>query len=113
MATFKYPFTASKGTLVLSDDNKANGEAIAQAIQTHKGERVLRNYFGVEVEELSTLTQLGALLGSLEKDIAEATAEYQPLTLTLEGSMNDDGTAQVTCEYNDLFSEGTVTVTLW
>lgn len=105
MTTFKYPLQAANGKLVLS--NNPNPEAILHVLQTRKGERVLRNRFGTEVEELTTVVELGAVLGSLENDISQATEEYEPLEVNLEGYLSNDGTAQITCLYSDGLSTGT------
>lgn len=105
MTTFKYPLQAANGKLVLSDN--ASAEAIMQVLQTRKGERVLRNTFGTEVEELTTIAELGTTLGTLEQDIIDATEEYQPLEVNLEGSLYDDGSAQIQCYYSDDLSDGT------
>jgi phage baseplate assembly protein W len=104
MTTFKYPVEAANGNLVLS--NNPSAEAIKQVIQTRKGERVMRNYFGTEVEELITITELGTTLGTMEQDIENATDEYQPLNVTLEGSVFDDGSASINVYYTDSLTEG-------
>lgn len=103
MPTFKYPVEAANGGLVLSDNPSA--EAIKQVIQTRKGERVMRNYFGTEVDELVTLTALGTTLGTMERDIEAATDEYQPLDVVLEGSLYDDGSASINVFYTDSMTE--------
>lgn len=107
MTTFKYPLQAANGKLLLSD--KPNAEAILQVLSTRKGERVLRNTFGTEVEELTTIAQLGTTLGTIENDIRGATLEYEPLEVTLEGALYDDGSAQITCYYSDNLSEASFT----
>ena len=112
MTTFSYPLQATNGTLALSEDKEANKEAIEQVILTRKGERVLRNTFGTEVEELTTLTELGISLGSMEQDIVASTSEYQPLAIALSGSIGDNGVAEVLCEYDDLYTEGSLKVIL-
>lgn len=107
MTTFKYPLQAANGKLVLSDNDSA--EAIMQVLQTRKGERVLRNTFGTEIEELTTITELGTTLGVIENDIRSATEEYQPLEVSLEGSLYDDGSAQINVQYTDNLTDGTFT----
>lgn len=110
MSTFKYPFQAANGGLVISDN--ASAEAIMQVLQTRKGERVMRNTFGTEVEELTTIAELGTTLGIIETDINNATEEYQPLEVVLNGSIYDDGSAQVQVYYSDTLSDGTFTTRL-
>lgn len=107
MPTFKYPLQAANGKLVIS--NNASAEAIRQVLQTRKGERVMRNTFGTEVEELVTIAELGTTLGTIEQDIREATEEYEPLEVELEGSLYDDGSAQITVLYSDNLNDGTFT----
>jgi phage baseplate assembly protein W len=112
MATIKYPLTAANGKLLLSQDDRATVEAITQVIQTRQGERVLRNYFGSDLNELDTLSDLSSVLATLEASISNGLSEYTSLAVGLEGSVDDDGVVTVYVEYQDNDQLSTATVTL-
>jgi hypothetical protein len=110
MTTIKYPLQAANGKLLLSDN--ANVEAITQVIQTKQGERVLRNTYGTDLNELDTIGDLSTVLGSLSRSIAAGTTEYLPLAIGLEGSVTDEGIVNVYVEYQDDQELNTLTVQL-
>lgn len=112
MSTIKYPLTAANGKLLLSDDTRASVEAITQVIQTSTGERVLRNYFGSDLSNFDTISDLSGVLAALEVAISSNLSEYQPLTVGLEGSVNDDGVVTIYVEYQDAIQLKTATITL-
>jgi phage baseplate assembly protein W len=112
MATLKYPLSAANGELLLSQDDRATVEAITQVLQTKHGERVFRNYFGSDLSEFDVISDLSSVLGTLELSIANNLNEYTPLSLALEGSVDDSGVVSVYVEYQDSDQLNMATVTL-
>lgn len=112
MSTVKYPLTAANGQLLLSDDTCASVEAITQVIQTSTGERVLRNYFGSDLNSFDLISDLSNVLATMEAAISENLSEYQPLSVGLEASVNDDGVVSVYVEYQDAIQLSAATITL-
>jgi phage baseplate assembly protein W len=110
MATFKYPIQAANGSLVLSD--RYVGEAIISAIQTKQGERVFRNRYGNSVEELSTTNDLSSVLAQMNVAVMDSTSEYQPLSLSLSGYIDDSGQTVIDVEYSDDQQQENVNLTL-
>jgi phage baseplate assembly protein W len=99
MTSFAYPPQAANGRLVLSDN--AAAEAIRSAIQTKLGERILRNTYGSDVDELTTATDLDVVLAQLQEAILDSCAEYLPLAITLSGSILESGQTEIQILYND------------
>lgn len=100
MTTIKYPLSVSAtGDLLLSDNDRAAPEAILSSLNTRTGERVYRPSYGNSIDELATISDLSRVLGGIEDAIGRDCSEYVPLTVAVEGEINDDGVASATCYY--------------
>jgi hypothetical protein len=97
MATIKYPVQAANGKLLLS--NNAVAEAIISVIQTRYGERVFRNSYGNDLDELRTVSDIDATLADILECIIAGTIEYQPLSISVDGYIDDLGLASIAVEY--------------
>ena len=101
MTTIKYPLTAVNGDLVLSNRSRAGIEAILSAVSTKHGERVLRNNYGQGLEELTTIGDIAAIITQITEDIYDSTRDYVPLSVVVDGRIDDDGQLVATIYYND------------
>lgn len=108
MTTFRYPPQAANGKLSVSDN--ATAEAITSAIQTRLGERVFRNTYGSNLDEFTVTNDLSQMLADLQEAIVSSTLTYQPLSLAVNGYVDDDGITVVTVEYDDSQKTDTVVV---
>lgn len=110
MTTIRYPVQAANGKLILSDN--ATAEAITSAIQTRYGERVFRNAYGNNLDEFTTTNDLSTLLTEMQSAIINSTTDYRPLSLSVNGYIDDYGSTVITVNYDDDERTNTITVKL-
>lgn len=108
--TFKYPPEAANGKLLVSEGTEATKEAIVQAVQTKYGERVFRSSYGNDIDEFTVIQDLEETLGELRTAIADSTAEYRPLSLSVTGEIGDDGRLDVLILFDDESRVQTLTI---
>jgi hypothetical protein len=113
MTTFKYPFEALNGSLVLtSDELKKIPEVIKHVLQTQFEERVMNVEFGVAAAEFNTMYDLPKFLRSLESSLEIVLAVYGEVSIRLVGYAEDSGEIPITCYWDVDEDFGTVEVTL-
>lgn len=106
MPTIKYPITAANGDLVVSDN--PNVEAILSALATMQGERILRNSYGQDLDAFYTAADLDDRLLRLLADLNYSVADYPVLIADIHGTVNDDGTIDISIYYNDGETDQTI-----
>ena len=113
MTTFKYPFEAANGSLVLTTDElKKVPEVIKHVLQTQFEERVMNVEFGIDAAEFNVLYDLPKFLRSLEESLTTVLAAYGDVSIRLVGYADDSGEIPVTCYWDVDEDFGTVEVTL-
>lgn len=101
MKAVKLPLHATDGRVMLTDDYPTIvKQNIISAIITYQDERVYRPEFGIEDPVFTAIDTVPGMLGLVKTAIAGALDEdFQDITYTVLGSVNDDGKLDLVVKY--------------